>query len=393
MSFKDYTPQTIFIGLLAAFVGFTSSFAVVLQGLRGVGATEAQAASGLLIAAIAMGLCGIILSLRTKMPVSTAWSTPGAALLATTPAIEGGFSVAVGAFIVCGLLIIATGIWKPFERLVSAIPSALASAMLAGILLTLCLAPFRAIAFDPLLGLPIIIAWIVGSRIHQFAAIPAALVAFCIVIFLGVDFPTDWQSQLLGSLVPNPVFVFPQFSWEAIIGIALPLFIVTMASQNIPGIAVLKANDYEPKVAPMLTGTGIFSVLGAPLGAHAVNLAAITAAMLAGEEAGPDKEKKYTAAIVCGVGYVLFGLFAGITTAFVSLAPAVLIEAVAGLALIAAFSGSVVVAFSDPKTRPAAAVTFLASASGISLFGISGAFWGLIAGGLIMAADQIGKKG
>ncbi len=392
MNFKDFTPQSTFIGLLAGFVGFTSSFAVVLQGLRAVGASEAQAASGLMAAAIAMGLCGIVLSLRSKMPVSVAWSTPGAALLATTPGIGGGFSTAVGAFLVCGLLIILAGLWKPFERLVATIPSALANAMLAGILLTLCLAPFRAIVFDPLLGLPILIAWIIAGRVNQFAAIPAALLAFCIVIFLGVEFPADWQSILQASIIPKPVLVMPQFSWEAMFSIALPLFIVTMASQNIPGIAVLKANDYDPKVPPLLTGTGLFSLFGAPFGSHAVNLAAITAAMMTGEEAGPDREKRYTAAIVCGFAYILLGLFAGITTAFVTLAPAVLIEAVAGLALIAAFSGSIVAAFQDAKTRPAAAVTFLASASGISLFGVSGAFWGLIAGGLILAADRIGKQ-
>ncbi len=390
MKLSDYTPQTIFIGLLAAFVGFTSSFAVVLQGLRGVGASEAEAASGLMAASIAMGLCGIWLSIRTRQPISVAWSTPGAALLASSVAVAGGFSAAVGAFLICGLLIVLCGVWRPFERAVSAIPNALANALLAGILLSLCLAPFKAVAFDPLLGLPIILAWIVGGWFNRFLGIPAALLAFCLVVGVGVDIPSDWRDTLQQSLIPNPLLVWPSFSVEAFFGIALPLFIVTMASQNVPGIAVLKANQYQPKVGPLLTSTGAFSIFGAPFGAHAVNLAAITAAMLAGEEAGPDQTKRYTAAIICGIGYLLLGLFAGLTTAFVGLAPAILIEAVAGLALIAAFSASSVQAFSEPATRPAAAVTFLASASGMSIWGISGAFWGLIGGGLMLALTQRG---
>lgn len=381
---RDLTPQSLFIGALAAMVGFTSSFAVVLQGLRGVGASEAEAASGLMFASLTMGLCGIVLSLRTKMPVSVAWSTPGAALLAGSVATSGGFSDAVGAFMICGMLIVITGLWKPFERAVAAIPGPLANALLCGVLLSLCLAPFKAIAFDPLLGVPILLAWIIGGRINRFLAVPAALAAFCLVVLIGVDFPADWSDRLGQAVVPAPVLVVPGFSMEALFGIALPLFIVTMASQNIPGIAVLKANGYEPKVAPLLRTTGVFSVLGAPFGAHAVNLAAITAAMLAGEEAGPDRSKRYLAAIICGIGYILFGLFAGLTTAFVSLAPSILIEAVAGLALFAAFSASAVGAFTDVDTRPAAAVTFLAAASGMSVFGISGAFWGLIGGALML---------
>ncbi|NKB53181.1 MAG: benzoate/H(+) symporter BenE family transporter [Rhizobiaceae bacterium] len=393
MKLSDFSAQSVFIGSLAAFVGFTSSFAVVLQGLRGVGASEAEAASGLMMASIGMGLCGILLSLRAKQPISVAWSTPGAALLAGTAVATGGFQAAVGAFIMCGCLIIMCGIWKPFQRAVSAIPGPLANALLSGILLSLCLAPFKAIAFDPLLGLPILLAWIVGGWVNRFLGVPCALLAFCIVVLFGVEFPDGWQDMLKTSLTPQPLWITPVFSIEALLSIALPLFIVTMASQNVPGIAVLKANNYEPRVAPLLSVTGLFSVLGAPFGAHTVNLAAITAAMLTSEEAGPDPNKRYTSAIVCGIGYLIFGMFAGLTTTFVSLAPAILIEAVAGLALIAAFSASAVGAFSDPETRPAAAVTFLATASGMSIFGISGAFWGLLGGGLMLALMRYRKSG
>jgi len=382
---RDLTPQAVFIGLLAAFVGFASSFAVVLAGLRAVGATEAEAASGLMASAIAMGLCGVVVSLRTKQPVSVAWTTPGAALLAGSASVAGGFSDAVGAFLICGGLIVLSGLWRPFGRAVEAIPGSLANAMLAGILLVLCLAPFRAIAFDPLLGLPILVAWIIGVRINRFLGVPAALLAFILVVVFGVEFPPDWQAGIAASLLPAPVVIVPTFSLSALFGMALPLFIVTMASQNVPGLAVLKANGYTTKTGPLLTATGIFSVLSAPFAGISSNLAAITAAMLAGEEAGPDSDKRYWGTVVCGVAYCLFGLFAGVVIAFVSLAPSILIEAVAGLALISAFGAAALNAFKVEEERPAAAVTFLAAASGMTILGISGAFWGLIAGGIMLA--------
>lgn len=382
---NDVNPQSVFAGLLAAFVGFASSFAVVLQGLRSVGATDDQAASGLMIAAISMGLCSIILSLKTKMPIGVAWSTPGAALLASSAAFSGGFETAVGAFIVCGFLLVLAGIWKPLGKAIEAIPSALASALLAGVLLTLCLAPFKAVAFKPWFGLPIIIAWVIGGRVNRMLAVPFALLAFIAVVLIGVEFPADWKATLSDKLIPSPEWVTPVFSIEAMFSIALPLFIVTMASQNIPGIAVLKANNYETPASPLITATGVFSILGSFLGSHAVNLSAIVAAMMASEEGGKDPKKRYIAAVFFGVGSIILGIFAGVTTAFVSLAPVILIEAVAGLALVAAFSGSAVTAFKEDASRPAAAVTFLAAASGMTLFGVSGAFWGLLAGyGMIL---------
>ena len=381
---RDASAQSVFIGFLAAFVGFASSFAVVLAGLTAVGASEAQAASGLLASAVAMGLCGVVLSLRTRMPISAAWTTPGAALLAGSGAIAGGFTDAIGAFLICAVLIVFSGLWRPFGRAVESIPGSLANAMLAGILLVLCLAPIKAIAFDPWLGLPILLAWIIGSRIHRFLGVPAALVAFVLVVIFGVEFPTGWQESLNQSLVPELALVAPTFSVSALLGIALPLFIVTMASQNVPGLAVLKANGYTPKTGPILATTGVFSFLAAPFGGVATNLAAITAAMLAGEEAGANRDARYVGAVVCGVVYCVFGLFAGVVIAFVSLAPSVLIEAVAGLALIGAFTAVAMNAIKVEEERPAAAITFLAAASGISILGVSGAFWGLLAGGLML---------
>lgn len=386
---KDLSAQSFFMGCLTAFVGFASSFAVVLQGLKAVGATDYQAASGLMALSVSMGLCAIVLSVRTRLPVSIAWSTPGAALLVSSGVVEGGFPAAVGAFLVCAILIVIAGLFRPLGRAVASIPAPLANAMLSGVILGLCFAPFKAIAFDPLLGLPILVAWAVVLMVKRLFAVPAALVAFVVVMIMGVELPEGALSQWSNALAPPLELVVPTFTLPALISIALPLFIVTMASQNIPGIAVLKVNHYDPQPGPLFAATGLFSFLSAPFGGHAVNLAAITAAMCAGEDAHPDPAKRYWAAIIGGLGYIILGLLAGAVTAFVSLAPPILIQAVAGLALIGAFSGSAVAAFKEPETREAAAVTFLITASGVSFAGISGAFWGLVAGGLMMGLQQI----
>ena len=256
------------------------------------------------------------------------------------------------------------------------------------------MAPVKAVAFDPLLGLPIVIAWIVMGRFNRLLAIPAALLAFVAVMVFGVEFPENAIADLGSAIAPPVEFVMPEFTLTGLIGIALPLFIVTMASQNIPGTAVLRANDYDTPPGPLFTVTGIFSLLSAPFGGHAVNLAAITAALCAGKDAHPDPSKRYWAAVSGGVFYVVFGLLAGLVTAFISLAPGVLIEAVAGLALIGAFAGSAVAAFKEEDGREAAAVTFIVTAAGLTFYGISGAFWGLLAGGLIYFLMHLrnGKK-
>ncbi|ULJ72692.1 benzoate/H(+) symporter BenE family transporter [Rhizobium gallicum] len=385
---KDFSLQALFMGVLTAFVGFASSFAVVLQGLQAVGATDGQAASGLMALSISMGICGIVLSAVTRLPVSIAWSTPGAALLASTGAIEGGFNAAVGAFLICAGLIVVAGLFKPLGRAVAAIPAPLANAMLAGVLLGLCFAPVKAIAFNPLLGLPIILAWIVVGAFRRLWAVPAALGAFVLVLTFGIDIPDEALASIGRSLVPTIEIVRPVFNLAGLVSVALPLFVVTMASQNIPGIAVLKVNLFDPKPGPLFAVTGFFSGLSAPFGGHAVNLAAITAAMCAGQDAHADPKRRYWAALISGAGYVVFGLLAGVVTAFVALAPPILIQAVAGLALVGAFSGSAMAAFQAPESREAAAITFLVTASGVSFAGISGAFWGLVAGGLMLALSR-----
>lgn len=385
---KDFSVQSLFMGCLTAFVGFASSFAVVFHGLQAVGATDAQAASGLMALSVGMGLCAIVLSAATRLPISTAWSTPGAALLASAGAIEGGFPAAVGAFLICGMLIVIAGLFRPFGRAVASIPAPLANAMLSGVLIGLCFAPVKAIAFNPLFGLPIILAWIVVGAFKRLWAVPAALAAFALVLAYGVKIPDGALASLEHSLLPTVELVKPVFTIAGIVSIALPLFIVTMASQNIPGIAVLKVHHYEPKPGPLFAVTGVFSLLVVPFGGHAVNLAAITAAMCAGQDAHTDPKRRYWSAIIAGAGYVILGLLASAVTAFVALAPPILIEAVAGLALVGALSNSALNAFQRADSREAAAITFLVTASGVSFGGVSGAFWGLIAGGLMMALSR-----
>jgi benzoate membrane transport protein len=382
--FRDFSIQALATGILAAIVGFASSFPVVLQGLSAVGASQREAASGLMALSLAMGVCAIWLSLRHRQPISIAWSTPGAALLATSATVDGGFATAVGAFLVCGVLIVITGLWKQLGQWVASIPASLANAMLAGVLLGLCLAPVKAAAEFPYLALPVIAVWAVLVVFKRLYAVPVAVALTMVLI--GFTTPLDALSS--ASLLPDPVLIAPHFSIAGVIGIALPLFIVTMASQNIPGIAVLNVNGYRPEPGPLFRTTGLYSLASAPFGGHAVNLAAITAALCAGPDAHSDPAKRYWAAIVAGIAYVIFGLLATLATAFISASPPILIQAVAGLALLGALAASMMGAVSKVEDREAAVVTFVVTASGLSFFGISGAFWGLVAGGIILAMTR-----
>jgi len=366
--------------MLAGFVGFASSFAVVLKGLIGVGASPAQAASGLMALAIAMGVCAICLSLWRREPISVAWSTPGGALLASSAMPAGGFGAAVGAFLACAVLIVIAGSWRPLGRAVSSIPPGIANAMLAGVLLNLCLAPVHAVAASPAIALPVILTWAFVWRFWRLYAVPASvavLVACLLIQGGGTAAPLTWLAR------PEPVM--PVWSWPAMIGIALPLFLVTMASQNIPGMAVLAVNGYQPPAGRLFQVTGLFSLLAAPFGGHAVNLAAITAALCAGPDADPDPKRRYWAAVIAGLTYVVFGLLAGAATGLIAVSPPILIEAIAGLALLGSLGGALAGAIGDPQGREAAMITFLVTASGMSFFGISGAFWGLLAGGAMRA--------
>lgn len=363
--------QPFLAGIVAALVGFAGAFTVVLAGLRAAGADEAQAASGLLAVCLASGVVAVVLGLRYRMPISIAWSTPGAALLISAGAPAGGFPAAVGAFLLCGALIVVAGLVPALARLVAAIPSHVAGAMLAGVLLPLCLAPVRAVAEVPLLAAPVVVVWVLVGRFARAWAVPAALVvAVGLIVLTG--------PAVVGA-APTFVWTAPAFEVPALVGIGLPLFLVTMASQNVPGMAVLAQFGYRPPLRPILGATGLATLAGAPFGGHAVNLAAISAALAAGPEAGAP-ERRWVASVVNGVGLAVLGLGAGLATAVVVASPPVLIEAVAGLALLGALASSLAAAVADVEGREAAAVTFVVTAAGVAFLGLGSAFWGLLAG-------------
>ena len=375
---SQFSWQASGAGFLAAFVGFAGSFAVVLQGLVGAGANPQQAASGLLIVSVAAGVCGIGLSWFSRMPVAIAWSTPGAALMATMAIPVEGYPAAVGAFLVSGFAYIAAGSWRPLGRAIAAIPTHLANAMLAGVLLELCFAPFRALAENPQLALPIILAWVVGGLVSRLLAVPLAVVAFAIIVVLeGTAAPAHSSSWL-----PTVEWVTPIFTWSALLNISVPLVLVTMASQNISGAAVLQSFGYQPNSGPWIATAGLATTITAPFGGYSINLASITAALCASPDAHKDPNRRFWAGIMSGIGLIALGLCSAMVIALVSLAPAMLFQAIAGLALIGAFCHATFAAFEQPETREASAITFLVTASGASIAGISGAFWGLLAGAI-----------
>jgi benzoate membrane transport protein len=365
--------QPVLAGVVTALVGFASAFAVVLTGLRAVGADEHQAASGLLAVCLATGGVALVLGLRRRMPITIAWSTPGAALLVSAGTPAGGFPAAVGAFVLCGALVVVSGLVPPLARMIAAIPSHIAGAMLAGVLLDLCLAPVRAVAEVPLLAAPVIVVWVLVGRFARAWAVPAALaVAVGLIVATGPGLPG-------AGLAPVLVWTPPVFEPASMVGIGLPLFLVTMASQNVPGMAVLAQFGFRPPLRPILAGTGIGSLLGAPFGGHGVNLAAISAALAAGPDAGPAN-RRWIASVTAGLGMAALGLGAGVATAVLVSSPPVLVEAVAGLALLGALATSIASAVAVPEGREAAAVTFVVTAAGIGFLGLGSAFWGLLAG-------------
>ena len=369
-------PQPVLAGLLAALVGYASTFTLVLAGLAAVGATPAQAASGLLVLCLVQALLNIAGALLTRTPLSFAWSTPGAAFLISLGPLDGGFSAATGGFIMAAALVVLAGLWTPFARAVSAIPASLANAMLAGILMTLCLAPLKAIEAEPQLALPIVFAWVLGVVFFRRYAVPMAVLVTVIVLSLTMQLP---PGALDGSL-PAPQFVLPVFTLDAFLRIALPLFVITMASQNLPGIAVMKANGYPIRPAPIFVWSGALSAVAALFGGHATNLAAITAAINAGPEAHPDPARRWPASVTTGIAYILLGLIAGLAAAFIIASPPILIQAVAGLALLTSLAGALANALASEEERLPAILTFVTAASGITIIGIGAAFWGLLAG-------------
>jgi benzoate membrane transport protein len=383
--------QPMLAGVVAALVGFVSTFPLVLEGLRAVGADRVQASSGLLVLSVTMGLLGIVLSWRSRIPLSIAWSTPGAALLLGAGHVRGGWPAALGAFVFAGLLTVVAGVWTRFERAIVAIPAPLASALLAGVLLPVCLSPARSAVALPGLTAPVIIVWLVLTRVARRVAVPGALAAAAVA--LAVD------GRLGGGAFNHPLpaltATLPRLDVSTLVGLGLPLFLVTMVSQNLAGLSVLTLNGYRPRLRPVLASTGAASVAIAPLGGHGVNLAAITAALMAGPDAGPRPERRWLAGVTCGGCLVLLGLASGLAAALVATAPAVLIDAVAGLALLRALAGALTAAMADDDLRDAALITFAVTASQIDAAGLNSPFWGLAAGLAFLAATRLraGRRG
>jgi benzoate membrane transport protein len=376
MKFSDYFHlPAITAGFIAVLVGFTSSAAIVFQAAKAAGATPDQIGSWVMALGIGMGVTTIGLSLRYKAPIITAWSTPGAALLATSltgvPMAE-----AIGAFIFSAVLMIVCGITGWFEKIISRIPLPIAGAMLAGILFQFGIDVFNSMEHRLLL---------VGCMFITYLLMKKMLPRYSIVIVLIVGLAVCQFQGLLNFdgfefVAVKPQFIMPVFSFNTLVSIGIPLFVVTMVSQNIPGIAVLRSAGYQTPLSPLISWTGIATLLLAPLGGYALNLAAITAAICTGEEAHEDPNKRYIATLSAGFFYLLLGISGAAVVGLLRAFPTEFVLALAGLALIGTIASSLNTAVSEAKTREAAIITFLVTASGMTVFGIGSAFWGLVVG-------------
>jgi len=373
-------PSTV-AGFVAVLVGFTSSVAIVFQGAQALGATATQLTSWMWALGLGMGLTSLGLSLWTRQPVLTAWSTPGAALLASTSGVA--MPEAVGAFIVCGLLIAWAGWSGWFEKLMDRIPVAIASALLAGVLAKFGLDAVASVKTAPGLVVAMAAAYLLGRRWWPRYAVPGVLLVG-IAYALGAG-RLDFSGLDTAHMLALPVWTAPVFSWHAAVGVALPLFIVTMASQNLPGVAAQRANGYQTPVSASVAVTGAATTLLAPFGGYAFNLAAITAAICMGREAHEDPARRYTASVAAGLIYVLLGLAGGAVAMLLAAFPRELVMAIAGLALLGTIGGAMAAALKDEGHRDAAMLTFLVCLSGFSAFGIGAAFWGVVAGGIATA--------
>jgi benzoate membrane transport protein len=383
----DLSLSAVVAGFVAVLVGFTSSVVIVFAAAQTLGATPAQTTSWIWALGLGMGITSIGLSLWYRQPVLTAWSTPGAALLAGTSGVA--MNEAVGAFIACGLLIVLAGVTRVFERVMDRIPQAIAAALLAGVLARFGLDAVGAVKTAPLLVLTMAGVFLLGRRFWPRYAVPGVLLAG--VLMAAAQGRLQWSRVMLDWAVP--VWAAPVFSLSAVVGMALPLFVVTMASQNLPGVAAQRAAGYRTPVSPPIVVTGVGSVLLAPFGGFAFNLAAITAAICMGREAHEDPARRYTAAVAAGVFYIAIGLAGGAVVGLLHAFPRELVLVVAGLALLATIAGGLAAALKDEHHRDAAGLTFLVTLSGVTLLGVGSAFWGVVAGTMALLVQQYRPRG
>ncbi|NMZ69436.1 benzoate membrane transport protein [Pseudomonas peli] len=383
----DTSTSAVVAGFIAMLTGYTSSLVLMFQAGQAAGLTNGQISSWIWALSIGMAICCIGLSLRYRAPIMIAWSTPGAALLITSlPGVP--YSEAIGAYIFASGLIVLIGLTGTFDRLMRRIPASIAAALLAGVLFKIGLEICVAAEQQPLLVVAMLLAYLVGKRLlPRYAVLAALIVGSVLAAVFGL---LNFEQFELQMAVPE--WTTPSFSLAAAISIGIPLFIVAMASQNLPGMAVLRANGYDVPASPLLTTTGLTSMLLAPFGSHGIHMAAISAAICAGPEAHEDPKKRYTAAIWCGVFYGIAGIFGATLAALFAALPKALILSIAALALFASIIGGLTQAMSEPKEREAALITFLVTASGMTLFSVGSAFWGIVAGLLTLAILNWGKR-
>jgi benzoate membrane transport protein len=382
---SDFSVSAATAGFVAVLVGFTSSVTIVFQAATALGGTPEQVSSWMWALGLGMGLCTLLPSLWLRKPVMVAWSTPGAAVLATAGA-GGGFGMpeATGAFLFSAALITLFGVTGWFEKLMDRIPIALASALLAGVLARFGLDAFVAMQTSFTLVLLMLAVYLLGRRLWARYAVPGVLLA-------GTAYAAATGQMHLGGVqwgLTMPVFTAPEFSWRAIVSLGLPLFVVTMASQNLPGVAAVRASGFTLPISKIISFTGLATLVLAPFGAFALNLAAITAAICMGREAHPEPDRRYVAAVACGLFYIVVGLFGAAVTGVLTAFPRELVLAVAGLALLGTIGGGLAVALKDDGHREAALISFLVTLSGLSLGGIGSAFWGVVAGALALFVQQ-----
>jgi len=372
---RDLSVSAVAAGFVTVLVGFASAAVIVFQAAGAVGASPAQVGSWMLALGVGMGLTSVLLSLRYRAPIVTAWSTPGAALLVTSTA---GLSIqeATGAFVVSAALITLCGFSGWFERAMDRVPVPIASGMLAGVLLRFGLAAFTAMSTRFALAFGMFCAYLFARRlIPRYAVIAALAVGMAVALGQGL-----LHAETVRLALATPQWVTPRFSPGALIGVALPLFVVTMVSQNVPGVAVIRASGYAVPISLLIGWTGLTNLLLAPFGGFALNLAAITAAICMGREAHEDPRRRYVAAVAAGLFYAIVGLFGATVVSLFTACPAELVAAIAGLALFATIGNGLAAAVGDANQREPALVTFLVTASGLTLVGVGSAFWGLAAG-------------
>ncbi|WP_328900569.1 benzoate/H(+) symporter BenE family transporter [Streptomyces sp. NBC_00441] len=372
---RDASLSAVLAGFIAVVVSYSGPLVIVLAAASAGHLDTGQTSSWVWAISIGSGLTCIGLSLRTRMPVITAWSTPGAALLVTSLGAY-SYGEAVGAFLVTGVVITLVGLTGVFGRLMRHVPSAVVSAMLAGILFSFGTGVFTSLTSAPYIGGAVLVAYLLGKRMFPRYAVLAALAAGVV----AAAATSRLHVHLDGVGLATPVLTPPHFSVASLIGIAVPLTLATLGSQNAPGIGVLTAAGYRPDDRLLIGSTGLVSTLLAPFGSHAVNLAAITAAICTGPEAHQDTRRRYVAGVSCGAFYLLIGLFGSTLVVLFAGLPKELIAATAGVALFGALAGGLTGAMAEEKDREAALITFLATASGITLHGIGSAFWGLLFG-------------